>query len=301
MFKHLLSIALLTAFLFSAASCSRFPSLNTAGKENSTVTSNATYTEEQAAQDSRLLAAGKQPKSYQLIESTNDSDIYLIEGTKENLRGGAKAAWFVNVQKTNNYGFEKGDIVHHHFVFNCQGAGSVADIVVYNQNGAVKGTRTLSPYDFLPLPPSSPEKTAVCSSAPSIPHVVHGRSQDLSNFLKPDANKMVYIGIDDTNNRAKIFVEAPKNFQYHGQQARTAWVYEFVQKDTYPFKAGQATAMHIDFSCDGNLQIIGKKAYDDHQLKHLIKQESFRDPVMGINPNSWMSKVAYFVCHYQGH
>ena len=69
MFKHLLSIALLTAFLFSAASCSRFPSLNTAGKENSTVTSNATYTEEQAAQDSRLLAAGKQPKGYRLIKN----------------------------------------------------------------------------------------------------------------------------------------------------------------------------------------------------------------------------------------
>ena len=291
MFKHLLSIALLTAFLFSAASCSRF---NTTTKENSTVTDNVTYTEEQAAQDSRLLAAGKRPNGYQLVKSTNNGDLYLIEGTTENLRGGAKAAWFVMVDKTN------GDILHSHSVFNCQGAVSVADIVAYNQNGAVKETETFSPYDFSPLPPSTPEQVTVCSPEPSIPHVLYGRGQDLSNFLKPDANKMVYIGIDRTNNRAKIFVEAPKNFQYHGQKARTAWVYEFFLEDTHPFKAGQAAATHIDFSCDGNFQITGIKVYADHQLKHLIGQNPSRSPIMKINPNDWGFKLAYFVCHYQG-
>lgn len=302
MSKHLLSIALLTALLFSGASCAKFSLLNTAGKESSAVTDNLTYTEKQAAQDSRLLAAGKRPKGYQLIKSTNDADIYLIEGTKENLRGGAKAAWLVNVQKTSkeaSYGIERGDIVHNHSVFNCQGAVSLPDIVVYNQNGAVKGTRTLSPYDFLPLLPSSPEETAVCSSAPSIPHVLYGRGQDLSTFLKPDANQAVYIATTD-DGKSKFFVEAPKNFQYHGQQARTAWVYEFFLEDTYPFKAGQAAATHIDFSCNGNLQITGVKVYADHQLKHIIGQKSSRSPIMKINPNDWGFKLAYFVCHYQG-
>lgn len=289
MFKHLLSIALLTAFLFSAASCSRF---NTTTKENSTVTDNVTYTEEQAAQDSRLLAAGKRPNGYQLVKSTNNGDLYLIEGTTENLRGGAKAVWLVFVDKTS------GDILHSHSVFNCQGSSSSPDIVVYSQNGAVKETETFSPYDFSPLPPSSPIETAVCSSAPSIPHVLHGRGQDLSNFLKPDANQMVYIGIDHDGN--EFFVEAPKNFRYHGQQARTAWVYEFLQKNTYLSKAGQTAALHIDFSCNGTHQVIGIETYADHQLKHLIKQEPFRSPVMRINPNSLMFKEAYFVCHYQG-
>ena len=177
------------------------------------------------------------------------------------------------MQKTSKeafYGIKKGDVVHSHFVFNYQGAVSFADIVVYNQNDAVKRTKTFSPYSILPLAPLSLGETAICSLAPSIAHVPHDKGQDLSAFLKPDANQAVYIATTD-DGKAKAFVEASKHFQYHGHQARTAWVYKLFLEDTYPFKSRQAAATHIDFSCNNNFQIIGTKICADHQLKHSDK------------------------------
>lgn len=118
----------------------------------------------------------------------------------------------MSVQKTNKearYGVERGDIFHSHSVFNYQGRVSFPDIIVYKQNGTIKRIKTNSPYDMFYIPSHSmPEETMICSAT----HAHRkSRGQDLSTFLKPDANQAVYIATTD-DGKAKFFVDAPKYF-----------------------------------------------------------------------------------------
>jgi hypothetical protein len=140
-------------------SCSHLSTSNTASTY---------YTEAQAAADAQLLAAKKIPKNYILLDSDDQADAYLIEGTLENLPAGAKVAWFVDVHKQsseNNAPAVKGDIVHTRLLFTCQGHLSWPDIVVYDQQGKIKKVETHSPYEFhfiLPFTPGWVKEKAVC-------------------------------------------------------------------------------------------------------------------------------------------